>query len=371
MEEGVVVRWLKAEGDAIGKDELLFELETDKAVMEVPSPASGILLQIILPQGPVKPEQIVGWVGNRGEEVQDVLHRPPATSNKVEEITQKRQPSQPSRGAATPAARRRAKELGVDLGTLIGSGPGGRIVEQNVEDAAASRIQSPGTGVSQRQMDRQVLIRRLAGTWQTVPHIYVSRELDARGIVDARKGPATRSGPHISLTDVILYVISRTLPDFSELAMTWRGEVLKAAKEINTSLAIDTDRGVVAPVIHNIGALTVEEISARRRELTDLALKHQLGPNQVSGGNFTLTNLGVEGVDFFAPMINSPQTAILAVGRAAQKPVVARGALGVGWRMWATLAVDHRSADGMSAARFLTALQHKINQLPEEFGKLS
>lgn len=367
MEEGTIVRWLKAEGESVSKDEILFELETDKAVMEVPSPARGVLLKVVVSQGPVSPEQTVGWVGNRGELVQNTPQFPLPATTQFEEIRPRSQPPKPSRIVATPAARRRAGELGVDLGIVTGKGPGGRILEEDVEAAAALKIKSVETRESQRQLDRQALIRRLSAAWQAAPHIYVSRELDVGNLIGIRERFSREGKPRCSITDLILYVISRTLPDFPELVLTWNGETLTATEKINAALAIDTDKGVIAPVIPNIGELTLAEICDRRRELTNLALKHQLQPDQVGGGNFTLTNLGMEEVDFFTPIINFPQTAILAVGRAMQKPVVAHGALGVGWRMWAILALDHRAADGMSAARFLSALQRRMNELPMEF----
>jgi pyruvate dehydrogenase E2 component (dihydrolipoamide acetyltransferase) len=331
MEEGNLLRWLRAEGDNVAKDDLLFELETDKAVLEVPAPAEGTLLRIIVPQGTVRPEQIVGWIGRTGESLED----------------------SPSPRASTPAARRRAAELGVDLAAVGGSGPNGRITREDV-DAAASRAPGP----------RGPLVEHLAAAWREVPHIHIGRHMDAAGIAEARS-----ARPDVSITDLLLYLVSHVLPDFPELTSVWRGGQLTRAEEIAVSLALDTDRGVVAPVIPGIAHLDIEAIARARQNLTELARQHRLAPEHLAGGVFTVTNLGMEGADFFAPVVNAPQTAILAVGRVSAEPVIAGGTIAAGHRVWMNLALDHRAADGRCAARFLERLQVRIAGLPQEIGR--
>ena len=351
MEVGTILKWLKAEGDKVAKDETLFEMETDKAVVEVPSPADGILLRIVSPEGPVKVETVAGWVGDLG----DFIPACGADGSPAAMEAAVAAPQRTFKGptfAATPAARRRADELGVDLRSMQGTGPGGRITQEDVEQATQSEADP----------ERKLLARHVLTAWQTTPHIHVSRRLNARGLIEARRGRS----PNASITDLLLYVLSRLLPQFPELTRTWTGENLTRSGGDALAFAVDTARGVVTPVIHNARPLSLGEISAKRRELTEGSRQGRLKLEDLEGGAFTLTNLGMEGVDFFAPIINAPQTAILAVGQITQDPVVFDGAVVAGWRMWATLAVDHRVLDGVAAGRFLAQLQKALDQLPNE-----
>ena len=364
MEEASILKWLKGEGDVVSTDEPLFEMETDKAILEVPAAVSGVLLRILIPQGPVKVEQVVGWIGQPGEVIEAPTKVPEIEApTKVPEGRPPAQavpdePRQLTAPASTPAARRRARELGIDLAKVVGTGPGGRVTEQDVEQ---QRETSPLPTVRPAH-ERLPLIQRLTTAWRSVPHIHIARLMDVRGLMEAR----AFAGPGISITDLMLFLMAKILPRFPHLTMTWRGDVVYPAERIGLAFAVDTDRGVVAPVIHDAGRLTLKEISQTRRALAEAARACRLRIQDLEGGVFTLTNLGAEGVDFFAPLMNLPQTAILAIGRAAAHPVVVEGALGVGWRMWANLAVDHRVTDGALAGRFLAQLQEHLHQLPQE-----
>jgi pyruvate dehydrogenase E2 component (dihydrolipoamide acetyltransferase) len=358
MEEGVILKWFKTEGEAVGEEEVLFEMETDKAVVEVGAPVAGVLLRILAAEGTVKVGSVVGWIGQPGDSIEEAagVHPPVAESGGIATARSKAE-SRPARILATPAARRRAAELGVALESVQSSTPGGRIERKDVERAAAM----PVTEKSARQLgDRKPLIQRLVTTWQSVPHIHVARLLDAKGLMEAKKRLA---GTQVSITDLLLHIMVLLLPRFPELTMVWEGDKLVRAVQTNLAFAVDTDRGVVAPVISAADALGLEERSKKRHQLTEAAHAHRLRPEEMQGGVFTLTNLGMQGVDFFAPLINAPQTAILATGRIRQEPVVADGVIAMGWRMWVNLAVDHRVADGMAAARFLEQLQIEVEQL--------
>jgi pyruvate dehydrogenase E2 component (dihydrolipoamide acetyltransferase) len=226
-------------------------------------------------------------------------------------------------------------------------------VQEDVERAAAAASE-PGVGA--RVPSRGELARGLSLAWQTIPHIHISRRLECDGIAET----ADRlRAPGISVTDLLLFAVSRLLPSFPELTQTWQGDRLEAASATHVAFAVNTPGGVVAPVIRDASILTIEQISEQRRELSGAARAHRLKLSQLDGGVFTLTNLGMEGVDFFAPIVNWPQTAILATGRMTQEPIVRDGSVTIGWRMWANLAVDHRAADGASGAKFLAGLQHR------------
>jgi pyruvate dehydrogenase E2 component (dihydrolipoamide acetyltransferase) len=364
MEEGLILQWLKAEGDLVTKDEVLFEMETDKAIVEVGAPADGVLLKILVSGGPVKVESVVGWIGNPGDILDDIPNKPAPAAEHSGGIVVREGPTLiPARIVATPAARRRAAELGIDLASVQPSAPGARIVQEDV-DRAALRSGS-AEDFSPDLASRKVLIERLTTTWQSIPHIHVARHLDVDGLMKAKASIGTRA----SVTDLILWMLARVLPKFPELTTIWEGDKLIAADKINLAFAVDTSRGVVTPVVASEATGSVTSVAARRRELMEAAKARRLHSRDLQGGVFTLTNLGMQGVDFFTPLINAPQTAILATGRMNQVPVVSNGSLAIGWRMWVNLAIDHRVTDGMSAARFLEQLQIAVTQLPEELGE--
>jgi pyruvate dehydrogenase E2 component (dihydrolipoamide acetyltransferase) len=367
MEEGLILKWFKAEGDRIAQDEVLFEMETDKAIVEVVAPVEGLLLKILVAEGPVKVESIVGWIGQPGERIEDIPDAQPQVVKPAEVLLEvpESKPA-PSRIVASPAARRRAMELGIALEGVQSATPGGRIAQEDVERAFT--IQAAETKTSPGLASRRVLIEKLTATWQSVPHIHIARHLDVSGFIDAKKMLAVAG---ISMTDLILWVLARTLPLFPELSMVWQKNQIVAATNINLAFAVDTNRGVVAPVISSANALGLEELSRRRRELMEATEARRIGPGDLQGGVFTLTNLGMQGVDFFIPVINAPQTSILATGKMGQVPVVSGGAITIGWRMWVNLAVDHRVADGMAAARFLEQLQVEVAKLPETLAEHS
>ncbi|MCI0628758.1 MAG: 2-oxo acid dehydrogenase subunit E2 [Acidobacteria bacterium] len=371
----MIARWLKAEGQLVAQGDPLFELETDKAVAEVESPVNGTLLRIIIPEGSVRVEQIVAWVGEPGEPMDETSTAP--VSGKIEEGTEstsKLPASHPSARVArlpTPAARRRARELGIVLTKITGTGPEGRITEGDVEKLHQMQIGEASTRTSPKQFRRGVLIRKLTASWQSIPHIHIARHMDAGGLISARPVAKSRFSPDVSVTDLILFVLSRVLPKFPPLMTVWKGEELIIQTSLNLALVVDTAAGVVAPVIHNICDLDIGQICSSRQELVDAARLHRLRVEQMEDGSFTLTNLGMHDVDYFAPIINSPQSAILAVGRISEEPVVVGGKVVAGWRMWANLALDHRVADGMLAARFLSELQASFDGLSQVLSQSS
>jgi pyruvate dehydrogenase E2 component (dihydrolipoamide acetyltransferase) len=356
FEEGIILKWFAAEGDSVTSDSLLFELDTDKATVEVPSPAEGVLLKILTNTGPVRVEEVVGWIGAPGENIEAKTATVARTTVNIAQIGPSAPtPPSPSRTPSTPAARRRAAELGLEIANIQGTGPGGRITEEDVERSA--------TSPRGQEHARGELTRSLAHAWQTVPHIQISRRLEADGLAEARERVRARD---ISVTDLLLFALSRVLPSFPELTRSWNGGRLEQASSIDIALAVDTEQGVVAPVIRNVPFLDLEQISARRRELVDAARVRRLKLSDAIGGVFTFTNLGMDMVDFFAPIVNWPQTSILATGRMTQEPVVRGDSIGIGWRMWTNIALDHRAADGAAGARLLAKLQDKLNHISEE-----
>ena len=316
MEEGTILKWLLAEGDPVSPQSLLLELETDKAIIDVPAPADGILLKILTHEGLVRVEEVVGWVGAPGESLDTAVAQKPEKVSDQPTVAPVEAPA-PLRTItpSTPAARRRAGELGIDLATLTGTGPHGRITEEDVERAALA----PAAAPKPAERARGELGRALSHAWQTIPHIHISRRLDADSL--AAWSEKIRPG-NISVTDILLFTLSRLLPSMPEMTHCWRDERLEPASGLHLAFAVDTAYGVVAPVIHNVDSLSLEQISQCRRELSGAAQRHQTRMADLNAAVFTLTNLGMTGVDFFAPIVNWPQTAILATGRMTAEPVV-------------------------------------------------
>jgi pyruvate dehydrogenase E2 component (dihydrolipoamide acetyltransferase) len=350
MEEGKIVRWLKTEGEVVAKDDLLFEMETDKVVLEVPSPAAGVLLRTLISEGTAKVHEVVAWIGNPGEDVDETRGSTPKTTVAPSQVEPETAVS-PQRILASPAARRRAKELDINLASIAGTGQGGRVTEQDVERAL--KADSP-------LGSRRAIGRQLSVAWREAPHINIGQELDAIGLVTVRV-----KYPSISFTDLFLYVVAKVLPSFPQLTQVWAGENLQPAAGIDVCLAVDTSKGVLAPVVRAADKLSFDELRQRQRQITKAARAGRLMVDEVQGV-FTVTNLGMYSADFFTPILNHPQTAILAIGRVTQQPVIMSEAVCIGWRVWVNLAVDHRVTDGAYAARFLEELQQELNRLPND-----
>jgi pyruvate dehydrogenase E2 component (dihydrolipoamide acetyltransferase) len=355
MSQGTILQWAKKIGDLVARDELLLELETDKAVIELPAPVDGTLLRITRDSGEVTVYQVIGWIGSPGDSIPD--ENPPGSQvdrngpDARESVVAA--PSLPPL-AATPAARRRARELGLELHNVKGSGPGGRIIEGDVESYASNNSSSIVSS-------RRALSEHLTHAWQTVPHVHIVRLMDVEKLVTAKEVLSAESDA-ISYTDLVLSTIARTLTQFPQLRFATPRD--KAAA-VSLAFAVDTEHGVVTPVVQEANLLSLAELSRIRRKLTSLALSRKLQPEHLQPANFTITNLGMLGVDLFAPIINTPQVAILAIGQIKQQAIVEDGQIRPGWRMWATLAADHRHIDGALAANFLAVWQLEMDSLSE------
>jgi pyruvate dehydrogenase E2 component (dihydrolipoamide acetyltransferase) len=362
MESATLVKWLKQEGEAVERDEPLFELETDKAVVTVPSPTQGLLKRIIVQEGTVAVGKAVAFIGDASDQVPETTRNEASSSFGVHAFDQMSLPS-PEAGSvrATPAARRRARELGLNLQMVVGTGPEGRITQEDVE-----RLTSPSARPipAPREGFRRLIAERTTNTWRTVPHIHIGGDLVVRGIPLALERGRRVVGPALSITDLLLYTTASVLGEFKPLNALWCGDQLQLQSQVHLAFAVQTDFGVVAPVIHDAERLTVSGLYARRKDLMERALTRRLELTETTGGTFTVTNLGMYPVDFFAPVINHPQTAILATGRVREVADVRGGQISPEWRMWANLAVDHRVVDGAIAAQFLQKMEECIEALP-------
>ena len=416
MEEGTIIRWLKAEGEEIEKGEPLFEVQTDKVNMEVEAPASGTLGKILVLGGETVPVlRMIAYLLEPGEEapeewplpvaaVEAIASRPPAAATKPLatpaakrlardkgiDLTQVRGSGEGGmvtredllafleempalevieRVKASPRARRLAEEKGIPLSVVEGSGPRGRITEQDILDFLTSQELVTPSPI------QRITAERLSQSFTTAPHFYLTVEYQATKLVEWRERliPTIEEevGVRLTFTDMLIFLVARALQDHPLANASWEDGRIRIAKEINIGMATAVEEGLIVPVIKKADQKDLAEIARVRFGLADKATKGKLSLEELEGGTFTLTNLGMFGVDEFGAIINPPQSAILAVGRVAERAVVEGGKVVASPTVRLTLSVDHRVLDGAEGARFLRDLKSVIEEPGEVFMKTS
>jgi pyruvate dehydrogenase E2 component (dihydrolipoamide acetyltransferase) len=378
QETGKLLAWRKKEGERVTKGEPLLEIETDKAVVEVEAPGDGILAGITADVGAVVPVgQTIAWLVAPGE-------KPPAMA--VTAAPAARASSSPERASAaavvpateqrvgaapqiSPKARRLAKELGVDLSKIRGTGPDGTITSEDVQSFAEGKASAAPAGMESLGQLARLMAERTTQSWTSVPHFFLVRDVDCGELIGAQKRisqemeKAQDAAP--TITDLLIVLLAKVLAKHPRMNSSWIGEGIRSNPEINVSVAMAVKDGVVGAVIHKANALQVGEISALRRELTERARAGRLRPADITGGTFTLSNLGMYKVDAFSAIITPPQAAILAVGSISDRVVPVNGKPGIRPMMTMTLSSDHRVVDGARAAEFLSELASAIRE-PEK-----
>jgi len=339
QETGRLLAWRKREGDRVTKGEALLEIETDKAVVEIEAPGDGILAAVSAREGAVIPVgQTIAWLVQPGE-------APPAAAAAA-----------PPRSAAeirvSPKARRLAREHGVDLAGLRGSGPDGEVLADDVLADVGRRGQTRERSTAAARL----MAERTTHSWTTVPHFFLSRDVEATALNAAREG-----APGVSHTDLLVACAARTLAKHPRLNASWIDGGARMNQEINVAIAIAVEDAVVTGVIRRAETLALAAIASRRRELADRARAGRLQPSDIAGGTFTISNLGMYGVDAFTAIVVPPQAAILAVGAVADRIVALNGAPAVRPTVTLTLSCDHRIVDGARAAAFLADLVTAMN----------
>lgn len=379
QETGRLVRWFKQEGDSVAKGERLMEVETDKSVVEVEAPTSGILASVTAaPDDEIPVGQVIALIVEP-DEASTRRRKAPAPSERPKRHVPVRRATK-ARGAATtetrdgpgtgrtlasPAARRLAAEKGVDLAGVTGTGPEGAVVARDVLSAAPSVAGDAGgdRSVPLSRM-RRLIGERMTSSKQTAPHFYLSMEVDMTG-VEARRDALKQRGaePVPSFNDFILEAVGRALAESPSMNAAWTDNGIEHHGEVNLGMAVAVDDGLVVPVIRNADKLPLEELALRSRELATRAQNRRLTPANYQGGTFTVSNLGMFGVDSFTAIINPPQAGILAVGRVAPRVVPDGDAIAVRSIMTMTLSADHRVVDGAIGARFLQRVKQHLEVL--------
>jgi pyruvate dehydrogenase E2 component (dihydrolipoamide acetyltransferase) len=382
MRRGKVVKWHKREGDFVKKGEPLFEVETDKVNVEVESLVSGFVRKILLEEGiqvtTATPIAIIS--DSMDEDISSVIE----ASSLVSVSPGEEEPEEMERGISkpkiSPLARRIAEEENIDIQTIEGTGPGGRITKQDVERAIAERSQASQRETKteaeyeiQPQIEgyedieltktRRVIAQRLQKSKVTAPHFYVDVTADATAITRLKEDFEKRSeklADKTTFNDIIVKIVSQSLKEFPIVNSSFLEDRIRVHGAINIGVAVAVDDGLVVPVVRNADQKSISQISQEVMELARKARNKRLLPDEYRGGTFTITNLGMYGVEGFHAIINPPESGILAVSAIIQKPVVADGEITIRPCVKLSLSVDHRVVDGSVAAQFLARIKELV-----------
>jgi pyruvate dehydrogenase E2 component (dihydrolipoamide acetyltransferase) len=402
MESGTIVRWLKAEGEAVKKREPLYELDTDKVTQEVEAEADGVLLKILVPEGEVEVGATIAMIGKEGEEVAleavkakapeppaenasgsepQVPEAPPPAASAASGSEPQTQvaasvPAENGRVKASPLARRMARERGLDLTGIVGTGPDGRIVAEDIEKAAAAPAAAPGGApapvaappveveVIQLTSTRKTIARRLTEAWQA-PVFQLGVSADMTEVLALREQLVERLGEgdvKPTVNDILTKLAAVSLTRHSSINALFTGDEIQRFPSAHIGMAVAAPNGLVVPVIRGADRSTIQNIARARADLVGRARDGKLTLQDLQGGTFTISNLGMFGVEQFVAVLNPPQVAILAVGAVKETPVVVDGGIDIAPIIQLTLTCDHRAIDGADGAEFLQTLVALIEQ---------
>ncbi|MEU2102110.1 MULTISPECIES: dihydrolipoamide acetyltransferase family protein [unclassified Nocardia] len=396
MEEGVVVSWLKQVGDPVERGEILAEIETDKALMELEAYDSGVLEQILAAEGARVPIGTpIGLIGDgsgttasgsggsapapaataSGEQAAAEKGSEPASNRVVPESTADA-PATAERKKASPLARKIADELGVDITTVTGTGPGGRVIRQDVESAhRTGELEQPGKAAASPEPPapapgdyeelplttiQRVSATRLTESKQQAPHIYLTTAIDVTELFGFRaqvNATLAQAGGKVSVNDLLLKAVAVTLRSNPSVNVSFAGDKLLRHRGIHLGMAVATPAGLLVPVLRDADRKSVSEIAADSRDKAERARERKLRSDEMSGGTFTISNLGMFGIEHFTAVINPPEAAILAVGAATDELRLDDGQVVTRKILRVTMSADHRAIDGAVAARFLQELK--------------
>ena len=395
MEAGTIVRWLKSEGEQVQKGEPLYELDTDKVTQEVEADASGVLLRIAVQEGEVPVGQTIAVIGEEGEEAavpeqpapkdesaQEEGSRAPArdeerergqeaSTDGSEQATEIREPARANgRVKASPLARRIARERGIDLSSLRGTGPEGRIVAEDVERAATAPAVvavADRTGEVERvplTSLRKTIARRMTEAWQA-PAFQISMSADMARAVELRKRLLERAGEggvRPSYNDILIKVCASALMRHRDVNARFAGDAVELLPSADIGIAVAVPNGLIVPIVRACEVKSIEQIAAESRELVTRTREGKLRQEDLEGGSFTISNLGMYGVEQFVAVLNPPQAAILAVGALEERVVVREGEFEARPLMTMTMTCDHRALDGATASDFLRTVKDSLEE---------
>ncbi len=395
MEEGTILKWRKGEGEAVEKGEIILDIQTDKVEYEVESPGGGLILKTLAGEGAVVPcGTDIAVIGEAGEDISGFEGEPDKAPEKAEPTVADAPATPPpapvpapapaaplpaqtapaGRVFASPAARRVARELGIDYRVLTGSGPGGRIVQADVRAAAASGLPAapaaaasgPAAVASSTPLAgmRKIIADRMLASWSQVPRITMQAEVDLTNLLAVRE--ASRQawendlGVRVSINDLILFYTARAVRRCPAVNVRLTENALEQMRDVNIGVAVAVEQGLMVPVIRGADQKSIDAISRESRALAEAARAGALGLDALEGGTFTISNLGAYGVDHFSAIINHPESAILSVGAARERAVVRNGEVVARTTAFVGINADHRLVDGAPAAEFLATLKDML-----------
>lgn len=390
MTEGVIVSWLKKVGDDVKPGDILAEVETDKATMELENYVKGTLLHIgIEAGGSVPVDAVIAIVGKQGEDVSALLAggAPAAPAKKEAEAEQpaaEKETAQPakttvvkaadttgdSRLKASPLAKKIADEKGIDISQVSGSGDNGRIVKRDVESftpAASKKDARPAAASGTESYEdvplsqmRKAIARRLSESKNTAPHFYLTMSINMDKTIEARKAMLNYSDVKISVNDIIIKAVAASLRKHPAVNSSWLGDKIRYNHHIHVGVAVAIEDGLIVPVVKFADNKSISQISAEVKDLAARAKNKKLQPAEFEGNTFTISNLGMFGIEEFTAIINPPDSCILAIGAAKETAVVENGQVKVASIMKVTMSCDHRSVDGAVGAAFLQTLKELL-----------
>jgi pyruvate dehydrogenase E2 component (dihydrolipoamide acetyltransferase) len=398
MEKGTILQWIRAEGEPVTKGQPVVLIQTEKVEYEVEAPAAGMLLKVVAKEGEELPVGgLMGILGQPGEDVSALVSAAPSPPGRVPgaptteggELSTQRVPESraeaagpvsaaagvpPVRAAGerikiSPVAKKLAQEHGIDIATLSGTGPEGRIVREDVERAMAAGGAAPTTAAPEvipLSGIRKVIFDRMGQSWREAAQVTLFADADMTEVVRLRQAQGAewerRFGIKPSYSDLIHMAVARALREAPRINCRLDGQGVRIRKEVNLAFAVDLGEGLVAAVIKNADKKSLGDLAKEARDLAERARSGRLAPDDVADGTFTVTNLGGLGVESFTPLINPPQAGILGIGRIMEKPVVLGEAIHVRSMMALSLVFDHRLIDGAPAAKFLAKVKELLEQ---------
>jgi pyruvate dehydrogenase E2 component (dihydrolipoamide acetyltransferase) len=392
MEEGRIVKWLKRENESVTDGDVLAEVETDKAIMELQARGEGTLRKVLAVEGDtVEVGTMIGVIAANDEDIAKILATVGVTDTEQgqaggaspDEVSQQLQTAEPEPTAAptgpaassllpadrvksSPLARRLAKERQVDLRVIQGTGPGGRITKRDVESAVPGpRHVTATVGPAYEDVPlsqiRKTIATRLSASIGPVPHFFLTAEIDMEQIAEAREAlNSIPDAPRISYNDIIIKIVAQALRQHPECNAWWQDDHIRYFNDVHISVAVSVEEGLITPVIRNAQLKSLREIAGEGRELARRARERKLKPEEYTGGTFSISNLGMFDIAQFTAVINPPEAGILAVGSIADAPVVLNGEMTIRKQMRVTMSCDHRVIDGATGARFLQTLKRML-----------
>ncbi len=389
MEKGTILQWLKAEGEKLEKGQPVVLIQTEKVEYEVEAPAAGMLLKVVAKEGEELPVgRLMGILGQSGEDVSALLADSPAAAAPKPETLEPGAMAEPAAVTASPVrvpgerikispvAKKLAQEYGIDIATLTGTGPEGRIVREDVERAMAAKSREPQAATREESKAvpdviplsgiRRVIFDRMGQSSREAAHVTLFADADMTEVVKLRQARIAewerRFGIKPSYSDLIHMAVAKALRDEPRINCRLDGQMVRIRKEVNLAFAVDLGEGLVAAVIKDADRKTLGDLAKAASDLAERARSGRLTPDDMADGTFTVTNLGGLGVEYFTPIINPPQAGILGIGKILEKPVVVSGGIHIRSMMTLSLVFDHRLIDGAPAAKFLARVKTLLEQ---------